>query len=178
MSQPVEELLRVQIQLGGDLAQLEEFLAIHALEDVDEVLHQSVVHGDAIQKHLKGVLVGVRVRLRGRSVLLRGGRCIRDGRTLGKQLLRQSGVVLRGAGTDKGRHAHGLQLLAQRLYTGALVAAVRQGDTLRCGALALPHLGHILEIVVKKGHSIPHFPTKYLTIQRLPMQEISGMMGR
>ena len=178
MSQPVEELLRVQIQLGGDLAQLEEFLAIHALEDVDEILYQSVIHGDAVQKHLKGVLVGVRVRLGGCGVLLRGGRCIRDGRTLGEQLLRKSGAVLRGADADKGRHAHGLQLLAQHLNAGALVAVLRQGDALRRGALALPHLGHILEIVVKKGHSIPRFPTKYLTIQRLPMQEISGMMGR
>ena len=65
---------------------------------------------------------------------------------------RQAHRVLFG-GADKGRHAHGLQLLAKGLDAGAFVAALRQGDALRGGALALPQLGHVLQIVVKKGHS-------------------------
>ena len=189
MSQPVQELLRVQVQLGGDLAQLEELGAVHTLEYVNEVLHQPIVHGDAVQKDLEGVLAGVRVRLRrlGRS-FRRGFRRLRTLQedlksaqiaALGdEQLLRQHRAVLRGAGADKGRHAHGLQLPAQSLDAGGLVAVLRQGDALRGGALALPHLGHVLQIIVKKGHSIPRFPTPYLIIRLLPMQGISGMMGK
>ena len=73
----------------------------------------------------------------------------------GEQLLRKHRAVLGGAGADKGGHAHILQLLTQRLYAGVLIAAFRQGDSLRGRTRALPYLGHIAQIVIKKGHSSP-----------------------
>ena len=114
------------------------------------------------KKNLEGVLVRVTVRL----VIGLGGGLVRRSvhvlqerleaaqiAALGEQLLRQLRAVLGGAGPDEMGHAHGLQLLAKGLDAGAFVAALRQGDALRGGALALPQLGHVLQIVVKKGHS-------------------------
>ena len=115
-AQPVEELLRVQVQLGSDLAELEKLLAVHALQHVDQILHKTVVHGNAVQKHLKGVLVGIGVG--GRGLFLRGRGFLRLARVLkkqlktakvaafGEQLLRKHRAVLGGAGADKGGHAH------------------------------------------------------------------------
>ena len=44
---------------------------------------------------------------------------------LTEQLLRQNRAVLSGAGADEFRHAHGLQLLRQRLDAGFFVAVLR-----------------------------------------------------
>lgn len=76
----------------------------------------------------------------------------------GEQLLRKHRAVLGGAGADKGGHAHILQLLTQRLYAGVLIAAFRQGDSLRGRTRALPYLGHIAQIVIKRVMVLPHFP--------------------
>ena len=124
-------------------------------------MYQPVVHGDAVQQHLKGVLVRIPVRFgcnlrfgRTRSIVHIPEKRLKAAQIAAflEQLLRQLRAVLGGAGPDKTGHAHGLQLLAQGLDAGAFVAALRQRHTLRCRALALPQLGHVLQIVVKKGH--------------------------
>ena len=71
----------------------------------------------------------------------------------GEQLVGQSSAVLGGAGADKRCYTKGLQLLGQGAHAIFLVAVLRQADALRGGAGALPHLGHIAQIIVKKGHN-------------------------
>ena len=161
MAQPVEEFLRVEIHAGGDLAQLVELLPVPALQHVDEILHQPVVHGHAVQKHLEGVLARVGVRLVGRLRLGSGffrllgafQKCLkaRHAAVAVKKDLRQRFAVLRRAGPHKVRRPHGRQLLRD-LAGAAFLVLRRQGDALRGGAFALQQLGHIAEIVIKKLH--------------------------
>ena len=139
------------------MAQLKKFLPVLGFQHLDKILHQTVVHFNAVQKHLKGVfaLVGIGLYLLRFLRRLRLAFCIfskkfhRTGVHIAlKQRFRKLCAVLGGAAAYKFRHAHSAQLLTELLHAFTLVTG-GQGDALGRLSLALEHLGHILQIVFK-----------------------------
>ena len=162
VAQPIEKFLRVKVHTGGDLTELVKFLPVLFFQNIDQVLHQTVVHGHAVQKHLKGVLAGVGVgldwlfRCLCAYLLRRLGGAEQSGKVSGiapllTELLRQRHTVLCRAGPDKSGNTHFGQLRRQLLHPSGFVLR-RHNDAVRGGARTLKHLGHIAQIIVKKLH--------------------------
>ena len=159
--QPEQKFLRVQVHFRGDLGQLVKPGPVLVPEHLGQVLHQAVVQGHAVQQHLKGVLSGVRVRLR----LLRGfllpipaqehayGRA---GVKAVVYLPGDLGAVLGGAQPGQGRK---VPHLLQQLHAPGHRVRLRQGDTLRGRPLPVHDLVDILHAIVHQGHK------KFLTLQ-------------
>ena len=176
--QPIEKFVGIQVQLGGDPAQLVKLLPILLFQHLDEVLHQPVVQSDAVQKHLKGVLACIGVRglflrffLCGGVFLLglicqrmRGGEHILHGESvvgLLGDLVPGSG----GAGFHKGGDAHGGDLLLQ-LHGPAHFAGLGESDPGGGGQCAFTDPGHIVDVIFKQCHN-----RASLSSQTLPQEK-------
>ena len=161
VAQPIEKFLRVKVHTGSDLTELIKFFPVPFFQDIYQVLHQTVVHGHAVQEHLKGVLAGIGVgldwlfRCLCAFLLRRLGGAEQSGKVSGIALpiefLRQRHTVLCRAGPDKSGNPHFGQLRRQLLHPSGFVLR-RHDDAVRGGARTLKHLGHIAQIIVKKLH--------------------------
>ena len=161
VAQPVEKLVGIQIQLGGDLAQLIKLLPILLFQHLDEVLHQPVVQRNAVQKHLEGVLAGVGIGGIFLRLFLRLGRLLL--RLLRQRLRRRQHILhgeivigflgdlvagRSGAGAHKGGDAHGRDLLLQ-LHGSAHFVGLGEGDAGGGRQGALADLRHVLDVIFK-----------------------------